>query len=63
LVRHLFAEDFVAFGTFTDLGIGRVLAETNQWRNVWPTIDGFIWRLDDARALISPDRSFAAALV
>ena len=48
--RHLFAEDFVAFGTFTDFMIGRELAEKNQWRNVWPTIDGFVWRLDDAKA-------------
>jgi hypothetical protein len=34
--RHLFAEDFVAFGTFTDFMIGRELAEQNQCRNVWP---------------------------
>jgi ketosteroid isomerase-like protein len=41
--RHLFAEDFVAFDTFTDFMIGRDLAENNQWRNVWPTIDSFVW--------------------
>jgi ketosteroid isomerase-like protein len=57
--RHLFAADFVAFGTFTDFMIGRDLAENNQWRNVWPTIDSFVWRLDDAKALVSPDRLFA----
>ena len=60
--RHLFVEDFVAFGTFTDFMIGRELAEKNQWRNVWPTIDGFVWRLDDAKALVSPDRLFAVGL-
>jgi ketosteroid isomerase-like protein len=60
--RHLFAEDFVAFGTFTDFMIGRDLAEKNQWRNVWPTIDAFFWRLDDAKALVSPDRLFAVGL-
>ena len=60
--RHLFAEDFVAFGTFTDFMIGRDLAENNQWRNVWPTIDRFAWRLDDAKALVSPDRLFAVGL-
>ena len=32
--RHLFAADFVAFGTFTDFMIGRDHAEHNQWRNV-----------------------------
>ena len=60
--RHLFTEDFVAFGTFTDFMIGRDLAENNQWRNVWPTIDSFVWRLDDAKALVSPDRLFAVGL-
>jgi ketosteroid isomerase-like protein len=42
--------------------IGRELAENNQWRNVWPTIDGFTWRLDEAKALVSPDRLFAVGL-
>jgi hypothetical protein len=42
--------------------IGRDLAETNQWRNVWPTIDGFVWRLDGVKALVSPDRLFAVGL-
>jgi len=60
--RHLFAEDFVAFGTFSDFMIGRGPAEKNQWRNVWPTIDAFFWRLDDAKALVSPDRLFAVGL-
>jgi ketosteroid isomerase-like protein len=60
--RHLFAEDFLAFGTFTDFMFGRELAEHNQWRNVWPTIDGFKWRLDDVKALVSPDRLFAVGL-
>src|ERR1700722_5652968 len=60
--RHLFAADFVAFGPFTDFMIGRDLAENNQWRNVWPTIDSFVSRLDDAKALVSPDRLFAVGL-
>jgi len=60
--RHLFVENFVAFGTFTDFMVGRELAENNQWRNVWPTIDGFAWRLDDVRVLVSPDRQFAVGL-
>ena len=60
--RHLFAADFVAFGTFTDFMIGRDLAEKNQWRNVWPTIDGFVWRLDGVKAFVSPDRLFAVGM-
>jgi ketosteroid isomerase-like protein len=60
--RHLFAEDFVAFGTFSDFVVGRDLAERQQWRKVWPTIDGFHWRLDEVKALVSPDRLFAVGL-
>ena len=42
--------------------IGRDPAEKQQWRNVWPTIDRLVWRLDDAEALVSPDRLFAVGL-
>jgi ketosteroid isomerase-like protein len=60
--RHLFAEDFIAFGTYSDFVPGRDNAEANQWRKVWPTIDGFSWRLDDVQALVSPDRLFAVGM-
>lgn len=60
--RHLFAEDLIAFGTFTDFIDGREAAERAQWRNVWATIDGFAWRLDGVRALVSPDRLFAVGM-
>ena len=32
--RPIFADDMIAFGTFTDFMIGRDLAEQKQWRNV-----------------------------
>ena len=54
--RPLFAEDMIAFGTFTDFMIGREPAETQQWRNVWSTIRRFRWRLDDVHAIVSADR-------
>ncbi|QEI07880.1 ketosteroid isomerase [Pigmentiphaga aceris] len=60
--RYLFADDFVAFGTFTNFVSGQALAEKNQWRNVWSTIDGFTWRLNDIHAFVSPDRLFAVGL-
>ncbi|WP_144185981.1 YybH family protein [Elioraea rosea] len=60
--RHLFAPDLIAFGTFTDFIDGRDGAEGEQWRNVWGTIDGFAWRLDGVRALVSPDRLFAVGM-
>ncbi|PZW49001.1 ketosteroid isomerase-like protein [Humitalea rosea] len=60
--RHLFADDLLAFGTFTDFVTGREHAETTQWRKVWPTIEDFRWRLDGVRALVSPDRLFAVGM-
>ena len=59
--RHLFAEDFVAFGTFTDFMTGRDKAEAAQWRNVWPHIDAFRWR-PDIRAIVSADRLTAIGM-
>jgi ketosteroid isomerase-like protein len=60
--RHLFAEDLIAFGTFSDFVAGRQKVEERQWRKVWPTIDGFAFRLDGVKALVSPDRLFAVGL-
>jgi len=59
--RPIFAPDMVAFGTFTDFMTGRDAAEQQQWRNVWPHIDGFRWR-DDIRAIVSPDRLNAVGM-
>ncbi|HEY9317470.1 MAG TPA: ketosteroid isomerase [Achromobacter sp.] len=60
--RHLFADDFVAFGTYTNFVSGRDHAEKTQWRNVWFTIDDFVWRLDDVQNFVSPDRLFAVGM-
>ena len=59
--RPIFADDMVAFGTFTDFMTGREAAEQAQWRNVWPHIDGFRWR-PDIRVLVSPDRLQAVGM-
>jgi ketosteroid isomerase-like protein len=59
--RPIFASDMIAFGTFTDFMTGRDNAEANQWRNVWPHIDGFRWR-PDIRVLVSPDRLQAVGM-
>ena len=58
----LFKEDFLVFGTFQDFVEGRAEGEQKQWRNVWPTISDFHWRLDDVRAFVSPDRLSAVGL-
>jgi ketosteroid isomerase-like protein len=49
--RALFAEDVVAFGTFAAVVSGRDRLEHEQWRNVWPTIRDFKFRLDDLHCL------------
>lgn len=59
--RPIFAEDMIAFGTFTDFMIGRDKAEAAQWRNVWPHIDSFRWR-PDIRAIVSADRLTAVGM-
>jgi ketosteroid isomerase-like protein len=59
--RPIFAEDMVAFGTFTDFMIGQAAAEKAQWRSVWHHIDEFHFR-PDIRAIVSPDRLQAVGM-
>jgi len=47
----LFAEDVVAFGTFATVVSGRDRLEREQWRNVWPNIREFTFRLDELHCL------------
>ena len=54
--RALFAEDMIAFGTFSDFVAERDGVEREQWRKVWPTIRRFHWRLADVKGIVSPDR-------
>jgi ketosteroid isomerase-like protein len=58
----LFAEDMIAFGTFENFITGREAAERAQWRNVWPVTSGFQFRMDDIRAIVSPDRLTAIGM-
>jgi hypothetical protein len=44
--RLLFAEDAVAFGTYAAVVHGRERLEREQWRQVWPRIREFAFRLD-----------------
>ena len=60
--RAIFAEDMVAFGTFTAFMQGRDLAEHKQWRNVWGTIRNFRVTLDTVEAIVSADRLTAIGL-
>jgi len=49
--RLLFVDNVVAFGTFTTVVEGRERLEHEQWRNVWPTIRDFSFRLDELHSL------------
>ena len=49
--RLLFADDVVAFGTFAAVVEGRERLEREQWRNVWPNIRDFTFRLDELHCL------------
>ena len=60
--RAIFAEDMIAFGTFTDFMSGRDLAEQKQWRNVWGTIRNFRYELDKIEAIVSADRLTAVGM-
>lgn len=60
--RPIFAEDMIAFGTFTDFMTGRDLAEQKQWRNVWGTIRNFRYDLDKVEAIVSGDRLMAVGM-
>jgi ketosteroid isomerase-like protein len=53
--RPLFADDVVAFGTFATVVTGRERLEGEQWRNVWPTIRDFTFRLEELRCLGTSD--------
>ncbi len=60
--REIFAEDMIAFGTFTDFMKTRDLAEQKQWRNVWDTIRNFRYDLDKVEAIVSGDRLMATGM-
>ena len=60
--RPIFADDMIAFGTFTDFMIGRELAEEKQWRNVWGTIREFRYDLSKIEAIVSADRLTAVGI-
>jgi hypothetical protein len=60
--RPIFAEDMIAFGTFTDFMIGCDLAEQKQWRNVWGTIRNFRYDLNKVEAIVSADRLTAVGM-
>jgi ketosteroid isomerase-like protein len=61
--RDRFAPDVVAFGTYAEALRGLDRLEAEQWRNVWPTISDFAFRVDELVVIASADGSQAVAVV
>jgi ketosteroid isomerase-like protein len=60
--RPIFADDMIAFGTFENFITGRDRVEAAQWRSVWGVTNGFRFRMDDVRAIVSADRLTAIGM-
>jgi ketosteroid isomerase-like protein len=60
--RPIFADDMIAFGTFENFITGRDRVEAAQWRSVWGVTNGFHFRMDDVRAIVSADRLTAIGM-
>jgi ketosteroid isomerase-like protein len=61
--RRRFSPEVVAFGTYAEIVRGIDELEARQWRNVWPAIDGFTFRVDELVVIASDDRCQAVAVV
>jgi ketosteroid isomerase-like protein len=61
--RDRFADHVVAFGTYAEAVRGLDRLEAEQWRNVWPTIAGFAFRVDELIVIASADGTQAVAVV
>jgi ketosteroid isomerase-like protein len=61
--RALFDPDVIGFGTRMDTVVGLDNLERDQWRRVWPTIDGFRFDLSTLECLVSPDRLQGVGIV
>jgi ketosteroid isomerase-like protein len=61
--RHRFAPHVVGFGTFARMVHGLDALEADQWRNIWPSISGFAFRLDELVVIASADGRQAVAVV
>jgi ketosteroid isomerase-like protein len=57
--RPMIAEDVVSFGTRANVVAGRENLITQQWRHIWPTIEGFAFDLDTLHWQQSGDHAWA----
>lgn len=57
--RERFDPAMSAFGTHADVVRGRDSTEAEQWSKIWPAIEDFEFRADDAEIIVSPDGTMA----
>ena len=57
--REMFAEDAIAFGTMVEVVASQPQLEREQWRSVWPSIEGFRFDTSTLEVVMSPDRLMA----
>ena len=61
--RALFDDSAISFGTFMDIVEGLDNIEQQQWRAIWPTIEGFRFNLDTLRIGVSGDRCLGMGVI
>ena len=58
-VRAMFAEDVIAFGSKVEVMTSQTQLEAEQWRSVWPSIEGYRFDTSTLEVVMSPDRLMA----
>ena len=61
--RELFHPDVIGFGTYMDVVRGLDRLEAQQWRSIWPTIEGFTFLVDQLVCDVSEDGKHAYGIV
>ena len=60
---NLFENDVVSFGTWMNVVQGLDQLQSNQWKNIWPTISKFRFLTDTLFIQLSPDKLFANSII
>ena len=61
--KKLFENDVVSFGTWMNVVEGLDKLYSDQWKNIWPTIDNFKFVTNTLFIQISPDRLLANSIL
>ena len=61
--KNLFDKNVLSFGTWMDVIQGLTELESNQWKNIWPTISKFKFFTDTLFIQLSSDKSLANSVL